>query len=223
MGVIEIMDKKKMKLYSLIFASLAAVLFVVMLVAGILYSASAITKIVLFVIAAFVLLLAVELGFMFILFGEDKQKNYFLYDPATGRCVSPNKLTFAMVNVKMNKYLSAYATSEGKLWTDGVLADPSLAMNDVYKPLVAYKLLFDLADRDFETGWKCFAMASAKTVEFIAKGLDMNGDTAFASKLRNIKSADPVNLQLVRELLVRNKKYLQSKMLRYTLENIEKF
>jgi hypothetical protein len=33
----------------------------------------------------------------------------------------------------------------------------------------------------------------------------------------------PVNIKVIRDYLVRNKRYLQNKMLKYAVENIEKF
>ena len=97
----------------------------------------------------------------------------------------------------MNRFLSKYATSEGKIWNDRVLDNPYLEMPAEFKPLVAYKLLFGLAEKDAEAGWRCLENASDDTIHFICGGL--------------------------RDYLVRNKRYVQNKMLKYTVANIEKF
>ena len=86
-----------------------------------------------------------------------------------------------------------------------------------------YKLLFDLAERDFDAGWKCFDLASDETVDFIAAAIELNGDTEMAKTLRQFKASKPTNLKHVRDYLVGNRKYLQSKIFRYTVDNIEKF
>lgn len=217
------MDKgKRNRLIVGIASIIAAILFVVFLVVGITYNAGAFAKTALIVISVLVLFFAVELAYLWLLL-EETSPNYFLFNSNTNRNISPSKLTFQNINVRMNRYLSHYAASEGKLWTDKVLDDPALDMDDAFKPLVAYKLLFDLAERDFETGWKCFELASAETVEFIAAGLEMNGDVDFAKAIRKIKNTPPVNLAHIRDLLVKNKRYLQNKMFRYTVDNINKF
>ena len=128
-----------------------------------------------------------------------------------------------MINSKMNRYLSGFAPSEGKIWTDRVLDNPYLEMEAVYKPLVAYKLLYDLAERDVDAGWKCFDYASDDTVEFLAAALEMNGDTQFAGKLRQFKQSKPVNLKYVRDYVVANQRYLQSKIQRYVVDHIDEF
>ena len=133
------------------------------------------------------------------------------------------KLNFQMVNNRMNRYLSGYAPSEGKIWTDRVLDNPYLEMDSVYKPLVAYKLLYDLAERDIDAGWKCFDMASDETVEFLAGAMDMNGEQQLASNLRQFKSSKPTNLKAVRDYLVANQKYLQNKMYHYVVDHIDEF
>ena len=216
------MNQKKMKVTVGISGIVSAVFFVLLIVLGVMYSGALLAKIVLFVISALVLLLAVELANIYIL-ADNTTPNFFLYNQSTNRNISPKKLTFQIVNTKMNKFLSEYAASEGKLWTDKILDDPTLCIDDVFKPLVAYKLLFDLAERDFDIGWKCFGLASKRTVEYIAEGLDMNGDADFANKIRAIKAGEPVNLKHIRDLLVRNRKYLQNRMFKYTIDNINKF
>ena len=96
-------------------------------------------------------------------------------------------------------------------------------MDEAFKPLVSYKLLFDLAERDFDAGWRCFDLASDATVEFICSALDFSGDAELAKNLRDFKSVKPTNMKYVRDYLVANRKYLQSRMFGYTVDNIDKF
>ena len=123
----------------------------------------------------------------------------------------------------MSRYFAGYASSEGKIWTDGILDDEALDMADEFKPIVSYKLLFDLAHMDIESGWKCFELASVQTVDFICNGLEQNGDDEIANNLRLMKTAIPFQIKFVREYIVSNKKYLQGRMFRYVIDNIEKF
>ena len=215
-------QQEKIKLIVGIGAIVAAILAIVLLIVGIIYNGGTLAKVLIFVISFFVLALAAELGYLFMLFGNTKA-NYFLFNPKTNRNIAPQKLTFQIINIRMNRYLSTFASSEGKIWTEGVLDNPDLEMDEAFKPLVSYKLLFDLAERDFDAGWRCFDLASDNTVEFICAALDSCGDAELAKNLRDFKSIKPTNMKYVRDYLVANRKYLQSKMFRYTADNIDKF
>ena len=215
-------QQDKIKLIVLIGSIVAAVLAIALLIVGIFYNGGTLAKVLIFVISFFVLALAAELAYLFMLFKNTKP-NYFLFNPKTNRNMPPQKLTFQIINVRMNRYLSTFASSEGKIWTDGVLDNPSLEMDETFKPLVSYKLLFDLAERDFDAGWRCFDLASDATVDFICSAIDLNGDAELAKNLRDFKSVKPTNMKYVRDYLVANRKYLQSKMFRYTIDNIDKF
>ena len=215
-------QQKKIKMIIGIAAIVAAVLFLVLLVVGIVYDGGALAKTLLIIISLLCLALAAELGYLYLLIGDTKP-NYFLFNTKTNRNMSVQKLNFQVVNARMNKYLSGYAPSEGKIWTEGVFDSPELEMEEHFKPLVAYKLLFDLAERDFDAGWKCFDISSDATVDFIASAIEMNGETEMAKNLKELKANKPTNLKYVRDYLVGNRKYLQGKMFRYVVDNIDKF
>ena len=195
---------------------------IVLLVVGIIYKGGILSKTLLIVISVLCLALTAELLYLYILLGDTKQ-NYFLFDPNTNRNIPAQKLTFQLVNSRMNKYLSGFASSEGKIWTEGVFDNPSLELDEAFKPLIGDKLLFDLAERDFDAGWKCFDMASDTTVDFIASAIEMNDEGEVAKNIRDLKATKPTNLKYVRDYLVSNRKYLQTKMYQYVAENIDKF
>ncbi len=199
-----------------------AVVAVVLFILGVTLELSTLPKVVLIIISILALVLAAELGyFMFLLI--DKKPNYFLYNPNTKRNISVQKLTFGRVNSRMNRFLSSYATSEGKIWNDRVLDDPYLEMEPQFKPLVAYKLLYGLAEKDAEAGWRCMENASDETILFICNGLRANGDNEFAATIENLMAQKPVNIKMLRDYLVRNIKYIQKKMLKFVLDNVDKF
>ena len=96
-------------------------------------------------------------------------------------------------------------------------------MEDKFKPAVAYKLLYDLAERDAEQGWRCFEVASEETVEFLCASLELNYDTDMARTLRQMKNSQPLNLKYVRDYIVKNKDYLKNKLYHYVYDNIQLF
>jgi flagellar motor component MotA len=195
---------------------------VALLILGCTLEMSALPRVILIIVALLALLLSVELGYFTYLL-IDKNPNFFLYNTQTKRNISVQKLTFQMINSRMNRFLSGYATSEGKFWNDRVLDNPYLDMEDKFKPLVAYKLLYGLASNDAEAGWRCLENASDDTIAFICKALRANGDNEFAGTIESIMKQNSVNIKMIRDYLIRNKKYIQNKMFRYVCENIESF
>ena len=200
------------------FTIVAIVLFIL----GVTLELSTLPRVILIIVAVLSLVLAAELGYFTYLL-VDRKPNYFLYNTQTKRNISVQKLTFQMINSRINRFLSGYATSEGKFWNDRVLDDPYLDMEDAFKPLVAYKLLYGLAANDAEAGWRCLENASDDTMTFICKALRSNGDGDFANAIESIMKQKPVNIRMIRDYLIRNKKYVSNKMFRYVCENIDKF
>jgi hypothetical protein len=216
------MDRNKLKIVLGAATAASFVVAVTLLVLGIALDMSALPRILLIIISVLCFMLTVEMGyFMYLMM--DTKSNYFLYSSQARRNVSVQKLTFGVINTRMNRFLSGYASSEGKLWNDRVLDDPYLDMPEEFVPLVAYKMLFGLADKDSEIGWKCLENASEETLMFICKGLELNRDNDFAAAFKKIMSQRPANMQVARHYLVRNKRYMQGKMTKYVIENIDRF
>ncbi len=216
------MNKEQIKLLLCIASALLLVLAIGLFIFGIVFDGTGFAKALIFVAAVLVLVLACELAYIFLLTRMVKP-NYFLFNPSLNSNIPVEKLTFEVIDKRMNRYLSNFTDSESKLWTDRVLDDPKIAIDAAFKPLVAYKLLFDIANFDSEAGWKCFVLASGATIEFIARGVAQNGDTELARALVQLKSAKPVNMKQTRDYLVGNKKYLQKKLYKYVVENIALF
>ena len=215
------MDRNKLKWILVAATALALAVTVVLLLLGILLDLAALPKVVLIIMAVVSLALTAELGYFTYLM-MDSDPNYFLYDHKSRRNLAVQKLTFQMINSRMNRFLSGYAASEGKLWNERVLDNPYLEMPEEFKPLVAYKLLFGLADKDAEAGWKCLENASDETLSFILAGLRLNGDDQLANCLDELL-ARPIDMVRARDYLVRNKRYLQGKMTKYVIDNVDKF
>ena len=217
------MDQKKLNLGCLIAAAFFAVLAIILLVVGIVYDGEhAFTKVLLIIVSLISLALAAELLYLVWISGSG-HPNYFLYDSKIKKNISLQKLTFQMVDSRMNRFFAGYASSEGKIWTEGILDNPYLEMAEEFKPLVAYKLLFDIARADNEKAWKCFEISSVSTVDFICRGLEQNGDAELAKNVKMMKMTQPFQLKYIRDYLVNNKGYIQSRMMRYIRENIDRF
>ena len=212
------------KIFLIIAIALAAVAVLGLIIGFALLGVDVITflKVMIFIVSGLCLLAAAEFAYMFYIENE-VEPNFFLYDASTNKNIAVEKMSFEMVNRKMNMYLSRFASNEGRMWTDRILEDPKLGMEDKFKPAVAYRLLYGLADKDMDQGWACFEAASPETVEFICAALEMNDDNEVARTLRYLKSSTPLNLKHVRDYLVNNKRYLRTKLSNYIYENISKF
>ena len=114
------MSQKNLNLILTIAAIFFAVLAIALLIVGIVYDGdSQFTKIMVIIVAVLCFALAGELGYMLFI-ANNIAPNYFLYDPKTKRNVSVKSLNAQVVNTRMNRYISKYAESEGKLWTQGI-------------------------------------------------------------------------------------------------------
>ena len=216
------MDQKKTNLLLVITSAFFAILAIILLVFGIVYDKGAFAKIMLFVAFLLVLLLAVELAYLFVL-SRNVVPNYFLFNTALNVNISADKLTFEMIDARMNKYLSSFAKSEAELFTNGILENSAAKIKREFHPIVSYKLLLDLAENDTDDVWKCFVLATEMTVEYIAIGLAQNGDRDMADAIRQLKRAKPVNLKQTRDFLVSNKKYIKKRLFKYVQDNIDSF
>ena len=216
------MDRNKLKLALLGATALSFVVAVVLFILGLDIDVGALPCIILIIISLLCLALSAELGYFTYLM-VDANPNFFLYSANAKRNMSVEKLTFQVVNARMNRFLAGYAASEGKLWNDRIFDNPYLDMPEEFKPLVAYKMLYGLAEKDSEIGWRCLENSSEETIIFICKGLELNGDANFASAIKGIMAQKPLNMAAIRDYLVRNKRYMQTKMMKYVIANIDRF
>ena len=141
------MDRKKAKIIVGVAAIAAFVISIVLLCVVLFAGLEAPASIMLGIVAGLSFLLSLEIGYFFLL-NKDAAANYFLYDHATKKNVSVQKLNFGVVNARTGRYLSSFAASEGKIWNDRVL--DTTEIDPEFKPLVAYKLLFSIADKDVD-------------------------------------------------------------------------
>ena len=220
-----IMSQNKLKMIlgiaAIVFAVVAVVLFSVGVFA--IHAAGAqVVKVLMIIVSVLCLFMALELGYM-LLVEKQSAPNFFLFNSQTKRNIPVQKLSFQTISARLNRYLSNYAPSEGKLWTDGVLENPELDLEDKFKPAVAYKLFYDLAEKDTEQAWTCFELASVETVDFLCRALELNNDAEIARTIREIKNEAPLNLKSARDYIVKNRTYLKTQLCRYIYDNIRLF
>lgn len=180
-------------------------------------------RICFFVCATMIAVLIALLGYLLFLF-RDKEPNYFLYDRKLGKNMQLQELRFQTVNEKMSVYVSTNFGSSEKLWMSDIWArGERFGANGEYGGLVAYKMLYDLADHDKADQWDYFAEAPLETVIRLCDTLSRSGDRNLAQKLMYIRENCGVEIAPLRSLLLGNKKYLANRMLGLVRRNIEWF
>ena len=221
--------KSILKNMSLILFIVAAVLIlggIVMLALLVPGAASAFYKVCLAIISILCILMGVGLLFCLYL-GRDNDPNFFLYDTKSGRNISEAELDFERINSRMGYFMTTLSTSLEKLWSDNALdAKPEkFGINEVYKPLAAYKMVYDLAEIDRPEGWRLFLNASPAAITTLTDALLVNGEDAMAKTLvKAYNTASSIDdYEWLRDFLKGNKPYISRRMTAYVRKNLEWF
>jgi len=181
-------------------------------------------KIVMGAIAAVILLVFALLGGVYVWLEIDREPNFFLQDRERRRNMPVEKLTFTHVNERLNFLLTTVSESAQELWEGDVLENElKLGYRRVYRPLIAYKMLYDLADKNVDTYWSYLENASPLTVASIASALEQAGETEFCKVLRFITENHSDDHAKLRTFISGNIKFLRTRMMAYVKKNIELF
>ncbi len=163
----------------------------------------------------------------FLLLSLDGEANFFLYDRKSGRNLTEDELTFDRLNARMGYYMTLIASSQEQMWERNVLErdDPRFGTDGVYKPLTAYKMLYDLAEIDRNETWELFTGAAPETITTLCRVLRSAGEEAMADALLDAyEGAESVDdVEWVRDFVKGNAKYIRRRMREYVLKHIEEF
>lgn len=179
---------------------------------------------VLGVLCGILLIIMSGLIFYYVYLIQDREPNFFLYNKHTHRNISPDKLLFSTVNEKMTFYISLIDPQNELLWkTDLLSENDRFGYRCVYRPLVAYKMLFNLIISDNEAEWAKFIDADDRQIGLLCDALDQNHEEEMTKAIRYIHTSFRKDPKKLIEFIKGNKKYIQSKMLSYVKRNIELF
>lgn len=227
------MDKIKnaiRKNLTLVLSIVAALLIlggIVFIVLGISLANSTFNK-VMFIIMSVVMILLGCVMFYFVFLTKDgangpEEPNLFLYDSATERNMSADALTFELVNKRMAFFMSRISSSIREIWSEDIFDNDEVFDGvDELKVLLAYKMLYDLVDRDNPSLWGLYLDASRNLMSSICYQLESNGDEVGRYILMLHDKADG-NYEKSRKFLLDNKARIEKWMLRCAADNIEKF
>lgn len=155
---------------------------------------------------------------------RDAEPNFFLFDRARKRNIPVEDLTFTIVNERMSFFLTMVCESAEQLWQDNVLeSDRKLGYRRVYRPLLAYKMLYDLADKNIAAYWNLLLTATPATVDSLCSALEQGGEKEMVKAFRYIMENYRENPEKIKDFVCGNMRYIRGRMLGYIKRNIELF
>lgn len=150
-------------------------------------------------------------------------RHFFLYDKNQGKNIKPSELTFEIVNKRMTYFMTRMASSERQVWTANIIGsdDDRFGKNDVYRPLMAYKMIYDLTEHNSPEFWKLFAKADVAIVSSICDALSDNDDAQLGATLVFLREHHADNLDKIKNFFMDNRAYMQKQMVSYVRANVD--
>ncbi len=185
-----------------------------------------ILKVLLVILGVVVILAAIALALLALVTGSAERANFFLYDSKIKANRSIDELSFDLINKKMTFVMSKLTSTASKVWTQNVFEEESEVFadnDDRFVPLIAYKIIYDLSERANEGVWNLYLMADKSIIDAIASALELNRDDELANAFRYLHENAAGSFERTEKFLADNKKYIQTKMVKYVKANIDRF
>lgn len=183
-------------------------------------------KVLFIIFGIAVILLGVALALLAFVVGSREEANFFLYDRELKSNLPVDELNFELVNKKMTYVMTKLTSTASKVWTENVFTNGNEVFedgDDRFAPLVAYKIIYDLSERANEGIWNLYLLADVSIINSIADALKLNGDGELADAFVYLHENANGSYERTEKFLLDNRKYIQSKMVKYVKTNIDKF
>lgn len=155
---------------------------------------------------------------------RDAEPNFFLFDRTKKKNIPIENLNFKLVNERMNFFLTLVSESVEQLWQNDVLDNSTkMGPRKVYRPLLAYKMLYDLSDKNLDSYWRLLYHASPATVASLCGALEQGGEQEMVKAFRYIMENYRETPEKIRDFVCGNARYIRGRMLGYIKRNIELF
>ncbi len=160
------------------------------------------------------------LGGIYLLYATNKAKeervNYFLYDRRRKKKVSPENVTFDLINDNLTFYLATYIKKPVELWCG---FPKSLYIQtqaeELYLPMIAYRMLYELSLREDEEILQRFVAAREKTVSFVCHILRVAGDEEMAALILKMKREPEAEAKHIVAFFQKNKAVFEGRMVHF--------
>ena len=155
---------------------------------------------------------------------KGERANYFLYDRRRELSVPKEELDFDMVNEGIELYLSDYVDNVLELWTEipkrlRIQLDGDVA----FRPLIAYRMMLELSDRDNEEILACFEEADERIIAYLCRAVKEGGDREMANYIFELKRYIERESNHIPAFFRKNRRGFQDRMLRYTERHMSDF
>ncbi len=154
---------------------------------------------------------------------QKHRRNFFLYDKKKKADILPSELSFETVRRRICEFMSIFK-HRGKLYV-GDLFSENATVPEHFKPLFCYELLYELATNDGLDA-AVFLSFGSECADVFAKYLRQNEDYELANNIYSyIVDFESGNRRTAefKEYINTKGEHIQSKMLGYAVDNIEKF
>ena len=186
----------------------------------------ALVQTVLFGISSFICVIAGLFIMGTVALGREQRakRNFFLYDSREKKDIEVKDLTVSRVRERMCEFMNIFKR-RGKLYI-GDLFDENPHIPEHFKPLFCYEILCQLASGEGHMDARTFLSFGRECAEVFVKYLRENRDYELALSINSYiceYSPENNNSEKFAEYLKTHKEHIESKMLSYAVENIEKF
>ncbi len=150
-------------------------------------------------------------------------KHFFLYDKNLGKNIRASDLTFETVNKRMTYFMSRMASSERQVWSANIVGSDNerFGKDDVYRPLMAYKMIYDLTEHNSPEYWSLFTKADVAIISSICDALSDNDDAQLGATLVFLREHHADNIDKISRFFMDNRAYMQKQMLRYVQAHVD--
>ena len=198
-------------------------------------SESLYTKIVLIIVAVLFVALAGMVGYLAYLDtfkvqpskegSKKKTLNYFLNSNGKKKGIAIEDLTFEIVDKQMNNYIIDVWGTPVALWKNSIFSagEDVFGKEEVFKILVAYKMLSDLQVHHSKKAWKMFFELPDVDFSDLQDCLVRNGDDELARALNMYRLSGEACVAEAAAFLDENASYIQRRMLNYVTRKINLF
>lgn len=203
-------------------ATLLAVLALVLFVPAAMSNSTAIS------VTLYVLIVLLLLGGCILLYAAHRNKgervNYFLYDHRRDSVIPKEELSFELINESVELYLSKYVDHVVDLWTEiPKRLFIQLDGDTAFRPLIAYRMLYELSDRAPEEILACFEEADLRMVGYLCRSIKEGGDRDMANYIYELKRYIEREGKHVPAFFRKNRRCFEERMFRYVERNMSDF
>lgn len=163
------------------------------------------------------LLLVAGVSFLYLSYRAKKERvHYFLYDRRRKLNLPMSELSPVLIQEKIDDYLSEYTDSVESLWQEiPKKLRLQLEANRQFLPLISYRMLLDLSEKDASELTDVFENSDNRAVGYICRAIRDAGDTDLADYIFQLKKNIEESRARIPAFFHKNKRLFEERMLRF--------